>query len=236
VIKLLKFKGDESKYFFVSDLHYRHTKDFLWSKRKDAKGNFYQNSEDHDSGIKALWNSVCNSESIVYNMGDIVFNDSKGDHFWSLLRQLNFREMYLLLGNHTSGQRQAYIAGMKFQHPNAFDIVDGVEQLTYEVYPLRVAVDGNPNKVVIFLPQYAEIQINSTQLILCHYPILSHNGMSHSSLHICGHSHSGCELTNKDTGKGLRLDVGVESFGRPVNLLEVKRHLQGRDIDSRDHH
>ncbi len=53
---------------------------------------------------------------------------------------------------------------------------------------------------------------------------------------LCGHSHSNCHLTNKDTGQGLRIDLGVESFGRPLSLAEIKRHLAGRDIDSRDHH
>ena len=233
MLKTLKFKGDEANYFFVSDLHYNHNRDFIYTKRKGIKENYYQSESEHANGIIEVWNQRCNNQSIVFNLGDITFNDGDGEKFKTLVRRLNFKTMYLLYGNHTSGHRQVYLETLKAQHPNAFND-DGT--FNYEVYPLKMAVDGNPNKVVIFVPQYAEALINSTQIVLCHYPIISHNEMGHMSIHCCGHSHGSCEFTNKDIGHGFRLDVGVESFGGPINLLEVKHHLKDRQIESYDHH
>lgn len=232
MLKTLKFSGEESNFLFVSDLHHCHDRNFIYTKRKDIRGKQYESVVEHDRGILEAWNSVCTNRSIVFNCGDVVFNDPDGNRFLQLMRQLDFKEHFILFGNHTSGQRQIYLRELIKQFPNA---MRGYE-LLHEVYPLKFNLDENPDKSIIFLPSYAEIQINSTKLVLCHYPIYSHNGLGKNYYHVCGHSHSGCDLTNKDKGRGFRLDVGVESFGRPISLKEVKHHLKDRGLDSVDHH
>ena len=47
----------------------------------------------------------------------------------------------------------AYAAALKVQYPD-------VATREAEVYPLEICVDGNPNKRVIFLPEYVEANIN----------------------------------------------------------------------------
>lgn len=232
MLKTLKFSGNETDYFFVSDLHINHNRDFIYTKRINMAGEIYKNVEEHDQGIVHKWNSVCNKNSIIFNCGDVIFNDPDGSKFINLMRKLNFKEHYILWGNHTSGHRQIYIKQLANQFPDALE--DG--ELKYEIYPLRFNIDNNPYKTVTFLPQYAEIKVNSTEIVLSHYPIISHNHMSHKTLHICGHSHGGCEITNKNTGKGFRLDVGIESFSGPISLKEVKYHLKDRDVNAPDHH
>jgi len=233
MLKTLKFSGEETNFFFVSDLHIHHDRDFIYTKRANPlTGEKYKTVIEHDKGIIEGWNSVCNNKSIIFNCGDVIFKDSDGSGFMGLMRQLDFKEHYVLFGNHTSGQRQTYIKELLCQFPNSMDGYG----LFYEVYPLRLNIDGNPEKTVIFLPEYAEIQINSTLITLCHYPIISHNKLGHGSYMICGHSHASCQITNKDSGTGFRLDVGIESFGRPLSLKEVKYHLRNRTTDSFDHH
>lgn len=225
MLKTLKFNGEEHNFFFISDLHQRHNRDFIYGPRG------FKTVGDHDNTNIHQWNSVCNHLSTVFHLGDFIFNDGDGNEFWKLIDRLNFGKLYLLWGNHYSGQRQAYLKVLKDQFPDSVDI-DG--KLSYEVYPLEFNI--NSTKKIIFLPQYAEICVNSTLLTLCHYPIVSHIKQGHQSIMLCGHSHSNCPITNKDTGKGMRLDVGVESFGRPISLKEVKYHLRNRDLDSVDHH
>lgn len=236
MLKTLKFSGLENQFFFVSDLHYQHNKDFIYTKRKDLNSKIYQNVTEHDNGIINSWNSVCTKDSIVFNLGDVAFNDSDGHSFKSLMRKTSFSKQFILWGNHTSGHRQTYLELLKSAFPQAISENAGAIDINFEVYPLSYNVDGNPDKQVIFLPTYVEIQINSTKLMLNHYPIISHNGVGKGFYHLCGHSHGSCEFTNKDIGKGRRLDVGIESFGRPINLLEVKKHLDSRTFDSFDHH
>ncbi len=217
MLKPLKFKGDESKFFYISDFHHHHDRDFIWGKRE------FKSVEESDATLIQRWNETCDEESIVFHLGDFIFSDGTGEKFYKLIERLRFKELNLLLGNHVSGQRQAYQKQMKEQ----FGEVD------FEVYPLSFIHQG---KKITFLPQYVEMYVNSTEIVCCHYPIISHNGLSKRALHFCGHSHGGCEITNKDTGKGFRLDVGVESFGRPISLKEAKNYLKDRTIDTVDHH
>jgi len=217
MLKTLKFKGDESSFFFISDLHHHHDRDFIWGKRG------FSSIEESDLALVKNWNNKCDENSIIFHLGDFIFNDGNGERIYKLIEKLRFKELFLFLGNHTSGHRQAYQEQLKAQ----FGEID------FEVYPLSFIHQG---KKVTFLPQYAEVNINSTMLILFHYPILSFNNQNQSAIHLCGHSHGSCELSNKDTGKGFRLDVGVESFGEPITLKEVKNHLKNRSIDKQDHH
>lgn len=220
MLQALKFKYDESQCFFISDLHWGHDKDFIWGKRG------FTSIQESDETLIERWNATVPANGIVFHLGDFIFNDGTGKRFWELCRRLQYSQLFLLLGNHTSGQRQAYQKTLDEQHP----------QIGAEVYPLTAYLDKNSDKRITFLPQYVEVVINSTQLVLCHYPIISHNNMGKGSIHLTGHSHGACDITNANTGRGFRLDCGVESFGCPISLVEVKRHLQGRDLDSPDHH
>jgi calcineurin-like phosphoesterase family protein len=237
MLKTLKFSGFEYNFFFVSDLHYGHNKDFIYTKRLNlVSKKLYSSVQEHDEGIINAWNNTCNKESIVFNLGDVCFNDSDGKNFKALMRRLNFAKHYILWGNHTSGHRQIYLEIMKAAFPEFIQEGDNGLEITHEIYPLAYNVDGNPDKQVIFVPSYIEVQINSTKLMLCHYPIISHNGVGKGFYHLAGHSHSSCPFTNAITGAGRRLDVGIESFGRPISLIEVKDHLKDRKIESFDHH
>ncbi len=217
--------------WLISDLHWNH------DKLVTARG--YSTPDEHNAALITAWNSVCAETSTVVHLGDLIFKTDE-DGFWSLIRQLRFKRLYLLWGNHLSGQKQAYRTELCRQFPNAFDET-GQNPDHYEVYPLHSAVDGNWERTVTFLPEYVELSVAGKQhIVCCHYPLIVHNGMSHGNgppvLHCCGHSHGSLPLTNRDTGQGMRLDVGFESFGRPVSLTEIRTHLAGRDLDIRDHH
>lgn len=67
---------------------------------------------------------------------------------------------------------------------------------------------------------YAELEVDGTRLVLCHYPFRAWNGMAKGWVNLHGHSH----------GRGKRLprqvDVGVDVWGfRPVTLAAL---LAGR--------
>ena len=164
-------------------------------------------------------------------MGDFIFKDSDGSYFIEYVRRLAFHKLYLLFGNHNSGQRQIYIKFLKENFPNAYHEVSG--NLEYEVYPLEIKIDY---REVIFLPSYVNVQINNDPVVLCHYPIMSFCGDGAGAYHLSGHSHGNNPHTNKLTGLGRRLDVGIDSFDAPINFAEVKKILAMRDIHSFDHH
>jgi calcineurin-like phosphoesterase family protein len=67
---------------------------------------------------------------------------------------------------------------------------------------------------------YAELEVEGTRLVLCHYPFRAWNGMAKGSVNLHGHSHG--------RGKSLprQVDVGVDVWDfRPVTLAAL---LAGR--------
>jgi calcineurin-like phosphoesterase family protein len=225
MFKPLKIQHPDEKVFFVSDLHYGHDKDFIWKPRG------FSNAKDCNEALVQTWNTRVPDDGIVFHVGDFIIKAEAAD-FWALVRRLKFKTLYLLWGNHNSGQGQAYKNTLFRNYPTAIDY-DGT--LKYEVYPLDFELDNNPNRRVVFLHQYATVQVNKQLFVLCHFPIISHERMGHNSIHICGHSHGDLPLTRPDTGLGKRLDVGIESFGGPVAASYVIELLSHRDLDVRDH-
>ncbi len=225
--KLLKIKGDESNIFFIADGHIgqscKNWSNPLWA----ARG--YDSPESHTKGFIDNWNKVCNDNSIIFHLGDFVFEDPDAVKFWGIIEQLKFSQLHLLKGNHFSGQKKAYYDSLQFAFP---DLI-GTDT---EVYPLRVFNGGRTIRTIIFWPEYLEVIVNKTPLVLCHYCIAAFNGQADYCIHLSGHSHSNLPMSNKDTGQGRRLDVGADSFGRPISLTEVKEHLKNRNLDILDHH
>lgn len=226
MFKIIKPDHPAHDIFFVSDLHFGHDRPFIYGRRN------FKSLEEHDSTLIYRWNQVCLNTSIVFNLGDFIFNDALGERFLNICRQLSFNTMYLLAGNHTSGHKKVYTEALKAKYPDA--IKEG--RVESEIYPLEYLIDNNPYKKVVFLPQYAEAKIKGINLVLCHYPIISHNDQSSDSYMLCGHSHGSCEFTNIKTGSGYRLDVGIESFGKPINFIDIKQFFGQRKQTSFDHH
>jgi calcineurin-like phosphoesterase family protein len=227
MLKVLKVSQPNHEVAFVSDLHWGHDRDFIWGKRG------FGSVGEHDEELIHRWNSVCTSRSTVFHLGDICFNDGNGEKLKALLRRLNFRALYCLLGNHNSGQSQLYKNELAKQFPNAIS-ANGYD--FHEVYPLWHNVDADPNKQVCFLPEYVEAYVNGQRMTLCHFPIVSHHKAGHGAWMICGHSHGSCEFTNTKTGKGKLLDIGIESFGKPLTFNDLKDFFSKREVISFDHH
>jgi len=225
MLQPLRFDSLEET-FVVSDCHFRHDRDFIWGRRLNKEGKVYQSVAEHDRGIMDVWNERVDGSNTVVHLGDFIFGDPTGEHLINTLNQLNFGTLYLAFGNHWSGVKQLYQKSLIKQFGEEF-------ASKHEVYPLQLIDYYRP---VFFVPNYFEMKVGKTFFVASHYPIVSHNSQGRGAYHICGHSHGGCALTNKNTGKGRRLDVGIESFGGPVSLKFVTDYLKGRDFDSVDHH
>lgn len=225
----LKFKGKESDFLFVSDLHWNHNPQWeipIWKTRG------FNSFEEYNAGLIQNWNNGCNSESIVFHLGDLLFNDGEGKKFYQLLDQLNFKELFLMVGNHFSGQKQAYFSALAKVFP-------GLAAEGHCVFPFRAEING---RYVTFLPQYAEAIINRDLLVLCHYRINSWNGMSQKAIHLHGHQHlAGLESDLVETDWGKMADIGVETLlkhnaGSPISLDKLKKYMDKKPYKPEGHH
>lgn len=73
-------------------------------------------------------------------------------------------------------------------------------------------------------PPIRELKLDDgTRLVLCHYPLMSWNGMHRGSIHLHGHIHSGAGYNESQRDQGIRrFDVGVDANGyAPVSLDDV---------------
>lgn len=70
---------------------------------------------------------------------------------------------------------------------------------------------------------YAEIELDGTWLVLCHYPLRSWNRMRRGAIDLHGHSHGRLGPLPR------QVDVGVDVWAfRPITLLDIREHLGGR--------
>lgn len=84
--------------WITSDLHLGHTKDFLWEPRG------FTSSEAHDSTIIDNINEVVEPDDILYILGDLMLeNNEEGT---KKLRQLQCKNINIILGNHDTEVRQ----------------------------------------------------------------------------------------------------------------------------------
>lgn len=75
----------------------------------------------------------------------------------------------------------------------------------------------------VWVKDYFELEWRGQYFILCHYPLLSWNGMYRGSFHLHGHQHNKQEynLANRIAGV-RRFDVGVDANGMsPVSLEDI---------------
>ena len=98
-----------NKIWLSSDLHFGHSREFLWGPRG------YSSSREHDVEVIRNWNSVVAEGDDVYILGDVMLEDNA--YGLECLRQLNGR-LHLVRGNHDSDYRWEHI------YPSAENIVE----------------------------------------------------------------------------------------------------------------
>lgn len=209
--KPIQIQTKEDNVFFWSDLHLGHRCNG-WAEPLYVKRGF-QTLEEHDSALVSRWNEKITHESIVFNLGDMLFGDKGFQRLSSYFEMLNFKTMYLSFGNHTAGTKQVF---------------ESIEGNVLQV---------NSEKTVIFCPNYFEAIVNGTYCILSHYAIASFNKQGKGAFMIHGHSHG--NLYNSEMGKVLYrariMDVGVENCPYPISFRELKNKFKNEPV-SFDHH
>jgi calcineurin-like phosphoesterase family protein len=208
-------KFDHTNIWFWSDTHFGHRCEHwetpLWRNRG------FHSVEEHDQTLNDRWNTNIKEDSIVFHLGDIMFGGNGEQRLTETLQNLNFKELYLMGGNHQAGYKQLL---SKSYNDN------GVHYLLFG------------DKRVYFIPNYFEIIICGQSIALSHYPIASWNGQSKGSWMIHGHCHS--NLYNSELGKILYrckiIDVGIENCLNPISFSDVRNSFNVKENLTFDHH
>ena len=106
------------KIFLTSDLHFGHSKSFLWEPRG------FNSSKEHDETIICNWNLLVSPEDDVYVLGDLMLEDT---HYGlTCVSRLNGR-LHLVRGNHDSDIRWNHYANL----PNVVELCGWAEVIKY---------------------------------------------------------------------------------------------------------
>lgn len=219
MIKTLKFNTKDQNVWFFSDIHGAHEKDFILNPRG------FKNAKEALETYINNWNSKVSNDDIGFLLGDTIVgagNNSEKE-FSSLLRRLNYKELYILPGNHFAGYKDLFYKNLDYG-------IDDFYRLSFRGKEHENILGG----MVHFVPNYYEIYVNHQFIVLSHYPIYSWNSISSkSSWMIHGHTHS--KINGKIKGKIL--EVCPESIGNyPLSFAEIKKIMDKKELASPDYH
>lgn len=211
----INFKDtDTQKVYLSSDLHLGHQRDFVFG----ARG--YKDAPDHDAGVIDTINQLVGPNDILILLGDFCLNTPL-EQFNAYLDRIQCQNIYAMFGNHNNPhEKKVFYAGQPKSN------VKGIQTVTY---PFAY-------KNMVFLPHYVESILNGQYTILCHYPMLVWNEMSHGSWMLCGHSHYGCPATVASNPNGKILDVGWDGHKKPLSIPEIAQIMSTKQFVATDDH
>mgnify|MGYP003407738605 FL=1 len=166
------------------------------------------------------WNSKVSNEDTAFLLGDTVVGAGQDSEkvFKEILSRLNYKELYIMPGNHFAGFKQI------FEREICTSEIDDYYRLPFIV---------NYSKIVSIIPNYYEIFVDGQFIVLSHYPIYSWRDIGHGSYMLHGHTHA--KINGKL--KGRILDLGPESIGNfPLSFQEIKKIMDVKEIESPDYH
>lgn len=216
-------KIKSNKIFFWSDLHIGHAKDFILTQRG------FTSAAEAREQLVARWNARVTNDDVGFLLGDNIVGRGTGEEshteFKNLVRDLNYREIYILPGNHPSGFKQFYRYTTQLIGRHCVEENPENSILTFERDERKIHLCSN----------YLEIRIGGQFVVLSHFPVLSYNNMAAGAYMLFGHVHG--SLQCEQFLRGRVLDVCVESFpAGPVEFGEVKEILEKKEILKIDLH
>ena len=211
----LRIENSDQNILFWSDTHFGHRCERwdlpLWKRRG------FESVEEHDEKLIERWNNKADENSIFFHLGDFIFGRDAETRFEEIIKRLNFKELYIMPGNHCSGWKQCF----EKQHGNVWYIKE--------------------NKKVVFVPNYLEAYVNEQPFVMSHFPILSFNkqhSSSGSSIHLFGHTHN--NIRSSEVGpifyKAKVWEVSIENTPHPLLFREVMDMFKDRPPITFDHH
>ena len=192
--------------YFTSDTHFYHKNIIDYCARPVLSNTINEMNEI----LIYRWNERIKQDDEVYHLGDFAFcsNEKRA----TIIKLLNGVK-YLIRGNHDP-KRDEWWRDAGFQWVRDY---------------YKLAVHDN------YQDEEGKLQQYHQPIILCHYPILSWDGMAHATWHLHGHCHGSIDQSWNKTG--LRMDVGVDTNNLyPYSYEEIKKKMVMRTVVPVDHH
>lgn len=164
----------------------------------------FKSIQEHDSALIKRFNSVVSPNDQSYILGDFAFKSKTNIHdIVEIFNSLNGKIFYIF-GNHDKSLRKEW---------------------NY--------ITRKTRGKVIFLGDYAEIDVGKQKIILCHYAFKVWNKRHFGSWNLYSHSHG----TLPDDPHNLGIDVGVDCHNYyPIEFNQVKEIMAAKTYKPVDGH
>ncbi len=214
--KIEKFKYESrNDHYWCSDFHNFHDPSWnvpIWKSRG------YSSPEESYRDVQQKINTRVKNSDYLWVLGD-SFLSATDDNVVDWWRGVNCQNIRYLFGNHASQMYRLYKQEMLKQY----------DRDDIEVYPLRM-------NNVVFVGNHHEIQIGKQRIIMNHFPLRTHNQVSHGSWGLHGHSHNNDKTRNPDYHIGKFLDLSWDWKKDIWSYEEIEDVMSTKEIFVSDHH
>lgn len=220
--KPLKFSSKTHKFLWLGCLHRGHNPN--WDSPPLFKQRGFSSIQEHDAWFIEQWYKLVDENTIVFNAGDAVFSDPRGEEFLRLT-QLPCAAHYHINGNHLSGAKTVYQELIK-----ELGLSDGME-----AYPVK-------KNNLTFVGDNLHAFIDGQSVYMQHYAPYIWPEVSKGGWALVSHSHGNCkELNPENTTFGKIIEIGVDNAikynGTPFfTWSEIKQIMSKKQIRLSDHH
>lgn len=203
-----------SKVFVTSDTHFGHANIIRYADRP------FGSVQHMDADMIHRWNARVSEDDTVYFLGDLAMGRGvDANYVLNVLSQLN-GELKIILGNHDLPSKWS---------PG-----------------LEAYIEGEDTSLEVLGKESIAIQHDGKSFLMYHYPMVDWDGRFKGVIHLHGHCHGRvtdvaphdikdpARVYQTPNGKWLtsivppergRYDVGVDSYGGPVELTGDLRYL-----------
>ena len=222
-----------SNIWFTSDTHYYHKNIVRGTSKWDTKEGEVQRVrdfdtvEEHNEALVKGINKHVKHDDVLYHLGDWSFGGI--DKIWNFRKQLNCKNIHLILGNHDHHIENNKRITMSKDEFSQHDYL-----LAHDVIGSTAYVDLED--LFSSVQHYKEISVHGYRIILCHFGMRVWNKSHHGAIHLYGHSHDTLPPHGKSMDVGV--DVAKRMLGeyRPFSWSEIQTIMARRDIAVIDHH
>jgi calcineurin-like phosphoesterase family protein len=229
-----KLSSAKTKILWISDQHQQHEPNWagtppLWKSRG------FTSIVDHDSWLRDQWFKLVDADTVVFDLGDRVFSDPKGDRFRETTTWPG--KQYIVNGNHVSGHRQIYQEGVR----GYLEDIGANAAGTCDVATLPLIYPIKFNNLT-FIGDYMIAYIDGVSVFMQHYPLYIWPELSAEGIHLHGHCHRrALDLNPEAQTHGKVCDIGLDNAiaynGTPFfSWPEIVKIMATKPVAKRDHH
>jgi calcineurin-like phosphoesterase family protein len=215
--------------WFTSDAHYWH-KNIAGPKVSQWKSGYrnFENEREMSRYLVDQINKYVKKDDTLYYLGDWSFGGIQ--NIWNFRKQINCKEIHLILGNHDGHIRQNKLL------PNCSRWGKDINNITDIPSDNKEYYNVYAKDLFETVQDVLELKENKHKFFLSHYAHRVWDKSHHGVIHLYGHSHG----TIDDFGKSM--DVGIDNIFKltgeykPISILEIIDIMNKKEIKIIDHH